>query len=151
MSKNQLNILVCPTTLITWVLIILTIIILRLAITETVNPPQKAGSDPPPPISNTLPATFKEVEMDVSAYCKNSCCTGRFADGITASGAVAEGLICAADPKYPFGTKMTVGDVVYTVEDRGGLIKENKLDILFPTHKEALKFGRKTLKVKVWK
>ena len=25
------------------------------------------------------------VEMDVSAYCKNSCCTERFSDGITAS------------------------------------------------------------------
>ena len=36
------------------------------------------------------------IEMDISAFCRESCCCGEFADGYTASGAVAGGLICAA-------------------------------------------------------
>ena len=104
------------------------------------------------------PATF--VEMNVSAYCLCRKCCGPWAikgvnsEGvrITASGVRAEGLICAADPKYPFGTKMDIpGYGVASVEDRGGAIKGNKLDLLFETHQEALNFGRHTLKVKVWK
>jgi len=94
--------------------------------------------------------TYYEVEMNVSAYCKNACCCGDFADGYTASGAVAEGLICAAPPEYSFGTVMDVDGVQYTVKDRGGAIKGNKLDLLFSTHQEALNFGRKTITVKVY-
>ncbi len=110
----------------------------------------KAGSDSPSRSIITLPATF-EVEMEITAYCKEKCCCGRFTDSITASGKPAVGLICAADPKYPFGTKMTVGGVVYTVEDRGSAITGNKLDLLFSSHQAALEFGRKTLKVKVYR
>ncbi len=93
---------------------------------------------------------FTLVEMNVSAYCKSSCCCGKWADGTTASGVPAVGLICAAPPEYPFGTKMDVGGVVYTVQDRGGAIKGNKLDLLFPSHQEALNFGRQQLTVKVY-
>lgn len=92
------------------------------------------------------------TEMNVSAYCKNECCCGRFSDGITASGVPAEGKIIAAPPNYLFGTVMDVpGYGRATVQDRGGVIKGNKLDLLFPTHQEALEWGRKTLKVKVYK
>lgn len=110
----------------------------------------QAGAVLSSPLSSAAPA-FYTVEMNVSAYCKNSCCCGKWADGFTASGVRAEGLICAADPKYPFGTKMIVAGVTYTVEDRGGAIKGNKLDLLFETHWEALEWGRRTLKVKILK
>ena len=94
---------------------------------------------------------FYEVEMIVTAYDAGACCCGRYADGITASGKPAVGLICAAPPEYPFGTKFVVDGVVYVCEDRGGAIKGNKLDLLMPDHNSALKFGRRKLKVKVWK
>ena len=95
---------------------------------------------------------YYEVEMNVSAYCTCAKCCGEFADGYTASGKLAEGLIIAAPPKYPFGTIMDVpGYGVAVVEDRGGAIKGNKLDILFPSHQAALNWGRKYLMVKVYK
>ena len=35
------------------------------------------------------------------------------------------------------------------VEDRGGAIKGDKIDLFFRTHKQALKWGRQTVKVQV--
>jgi 3D (Asp-Asp-Asp) domain-containing protein len=36
------------------------------------------------------------------------------------------------------------------VEDRGGAIKGHKVDLFFRSRKDALKWGRKKKKVKVW-
>ena len=94
-----------------------------------------------------LTANYESVSMEVSAYCKESCCCGKWADGFTASGAVAEGLIVAAPQNIPFGTQIYIpGYGLATVEDRGGAIKGNKLDILMDSHKSALKWGRKQIK-----
>jgi len=49
-------------------------------------------------------------------------------------------LIVAAD--WPFGTRLRIpGYGVATVEDRGGAIKGQRLDVLFQTHEEALAWG----------
>ena len=104
---------------------------------------------------------YETVEMIVTAYCLCEKCCGRwFKDGfnaegirITASGVPAKGKLIAAPRIYPFGTIMDVpgyGDGVQ-VQDRGGVITGNKIDLLFSSHKEALIFGRQTLKVKVYK
>jgi 3D (Asp-Asp-Asp) domain-containing protein len=37
------------------------------------------------------------------------------------------------------------------VWDRGGAIKGNKIDLLFPSHQEALEWGRQYITVKVYK
>ena len=42
---------------------------------------------------------------------------------------------------------MVINGVVYTVEDRGGAIKGNRIDIFFTTHQDALNFGRQTADV----
>ena len=73
--------------------------------------------------------------------------------GITASGAKAEeGTIAADTSQYPFGTVMYVPGYGYgRVEDRGKSMKgPSKIDIYFDKHKEALKWGRRNLAVKVW-
>jgi 3D (Asp-Asp-Asp) domain-containing protein len=99
---------------------------------------------------NGLPS-FIEVEMNVSGFCKGACCCENFADGITASGSTATGLLIAAPKTYTFGTRMDVpGYGTALVEDRGGAIKGDKLDLLFPSHQAALNWGRKTLTVKVY-
>ena len=36
------------------------------------------------------------------------------------------------------------------VEDRGGAIKGEHIDLYFKSHRDALKWGKKTLKVEVW-
>ena len=73
--------------------------------------------------------------------------------GLTASGSVAEIGTIAADPAmYPFGTRMAVpGYGVGTVRDIGGAIKGAHIDIWFPSHKAAIEWGTRKIKVKVAK
>jgi 3D (Asp-Asp-Asp) domain-containing protein len=101
-------------------------------------------------------ATERQIlTMDVSAYCAGSCCCGKWADGLTASGKPATGFICAAPPEYPFGTEFVIDGVVWTCEDRGSVITGNKLDLLFEDkdgisgHQRALNFGRDDYEVTV--
>lgn len=70
-------------------------------------------------------------------------------DGITRSGLpVAEGLI-AVDPEViPLGTKVWVeGFGVLLAADTGGAIKGNRIDIFMDDRQEALRWGRRDVKV----
>ena len=92
------------------------------------------------------------VEMNVSAYCPCEQCCGDWSDGYTASGKPAKGKLIAAPSRYAFGTRMDVpGYGTALVEDRGGAIKGNKIDLLFASHQEALEWGRQYVTVKVYK
>jgi len=85
----------------------------------------------------------------VTAYCKGSCCCGKWADGITASGAKAQGKLIAAPKEIPFGTWIDIPGYGYAeVLDRGGSIKGKRLDVFFPTHQEALNWGVQYLEIK---
>lgn len=72
--------------------------------------------------------------------------------GITASGTRARtGTIAADTSRYPFGTTMYVPGYGYgRVEDTGGDIKGNHIDLFFDEHKDALRWGRKNLVVQIW-
>ena len=86
--------------------------------------------------------------FEITAYCPCSKCCGTGSPGITASGKKAVGRIIAAPKSVKFGTRMWVpGYGLGVVEDRGGAIKGNRLDLLFSTHKQALKWGRQKLLV----
>lgn len=83
----------------------------------------------------------------ITAYCGcHKCSKGHTR---TASGTIpTEGRTIAADTSIlPFGTKVVIGGVVYTVEDCGSKVNGNHIDIFFSTHAKALAFGRKILKV----
>ena len=81
----------------------------------------------------------------ITYYCACSKCCGAYATGTTASGTkVQQGRTIAAPSRYAFGTKMKIFDHVYTVEDRGGAITGNKIDIYVDSHSEALKLGKQT-------
>lgn len=90
---------------------------------------------------------FKQV-YDITAYCACKRCCGK-SNGITASGVKAiEGITIAADTKVlPFGTKVIIDGNTYIVQDRGGAIKGNRIDIYFDTHEKALQYGRQTKEV----
>ena len=91
------------------------------------------------------------TEMYVAtAYCSCSRCCGK-SDGITATGTKAKaGRTIAVDPKkIPLGSKVIIDGNEYIAEDVGGAIKGNKVDIYFDSHSEALKFGRKTVKLTI--
>lgn len=86
-------------------------------------------------------------EFSASGYCNCSSCSG--GHNLTYSGTVPQPkhTIAADISVLPIGTKVMIDDVVYTVEDIGGGVKGNKLDIFFASHEEALNFGRKNVKV----
>ena len=87
----------------------------------------------------------------VTAYCPCAKCCGK-TNGITAMGTKAtSGKTVAASSKFSFGTKLNINGHTYTVEDRGGAIGQNKIDIFVNTHAEALAWGVKYLPVSVVK
>ncbi|MBE3040551.1 MAG: 3D domain-containing protein [Chloroflexi bacterium] len=84
----------------------------------------------------------------VTAYCPCKLCCGPKARGITASGTRADHPLVAAPPEIPFGTVLDIpGYGRVKAEDRGGAIKGLRLDVLFPTHKDALQWGVQYLAV----
>lgn len=100
----------------------------------------------------------RTIEMVVTAYSPDARSCGPFADGQTATlhSVYTNGFqLVAADPTVlPYGTMLTVGgyagDQIVPVLDCGGAIKGNRLDLLFPTHEEALEWGVQRIEVVVW-
>ena len=103
------------------------------------------------------------LSASCTAYCGCSKCCGSYAANrnydeegnqiiLTASGrrAIAKYSL-AMDKKYKFGTKVYIEGVgICEVMDRGGAVKGNVIDIYFDTHEEALNWGRRSIKVKVY-
>jgi len=85
----------------------------------------------------------------VTAYCACMQCCGK-TNGITASGTQATANRTIAAPKtFAFGTKVVINGITYTVEDRGGAIQGNRIDIYMDTHAEALQWGVRYVQVDV--
>ena len=85
----------------------------------------------------------------VTAYCACVQCCGK-TDGITASGTQATANRTIAAPStFAFGTKVVINGITYTVEDRGGAIQGNRIDIYMDTHYEALQWGVRYVEVEV--
>ena len=86
----------------------------------------------------------------VTAYCSCSKCCGSHANGYTASGTRATaGRTVAAPSNLPYGTKLNINGRTYVVEDRGGAIKGNRIDVYVNSHSEALAWGVRYLPVEV--
>ena len=100
----------------------------------------------------------KTMRMLTTAYSPDERSCGAFADGITASGysvwTNGMKLVAADTSLLPFGTIISVpgyhGGRPVPVLDRGGRIKGGRLDLLYPTHETALKWGAQRLDVTVW-
>lgn len=100
----------------------------------------------------------RTIWMTVTAYSPDERSCGKWADGYTATNTSVwtNGMsLVAADTRIlPFGSLLTVpgysdGEVV-PVLDRGGAIKGNRLDVLYPTHEIALQWGVRRIPVTVW-
>ena len=90
------------------------------------------------------------ITMEASAYCPCEICCGIYASGYTADGSKATAMhTVATSDDYAVGTLMYIPyfDNVFEVEDRGGAIQDNRIDIYYDTHEEALIFGRHTITV----
>jgi len=122
---------------------------------------------------NSYSSKGRSVYIETTGYCDCQKCCGwernwRFQPvfasgpnkgkvkeiGICADGTKAKHGTLAADTRYyPFGTRIYIpGYGMGTVHDRGGAIKGGaKLDLFFDSHQEALNWGRKKVKVTVYK
>lgn len=78
----------------------------------------------------------------ITYYCACEICCD-VETGITATGTpVVEGQTIAVDPNViPYGTKVIIGGHVFTAEDCGGAIKENRIDVYVNNHADALALG----------
>jgi len=98
-------------------------------------------------------------EAELTAYCTCPICTAPYSDGYTATGvrAVAgDGSrenphLVAVDPRViPLGSQLYIEGLGHAkAVDVGRAIRGNRIDVLMPSHRAALKFGRKTGRV-VW-
>lgn len=81
--------------------------------------------------------------VTTTGYCNCSICSG--GHGLTYSGTVpkANHTISADIDLFPIGTKLMIHGTVYTVEDIGGAVEGNKIDIYYDNHEDAMAHGSK--------
>ena len=100
----------------------------------------------------------RTIWMRVTAYSPDAHSCAPFDDGYTATmkSVYTNGMrLVAADPRVlPMYSMVSVpgyaeGQIV-PVLDKGGKIKGNRLDVLYPTHRIALGWGVQDLAVTVW-
>jgi len=95
--------------------------------------------------------------MNCSAYCACAICCGK-TNGVTSSGAIAQANhTLAAGPGLPIGTVVYIPALAgqpnggwFRVEDRGGAISNNRLDVFMDSHASALQFGRRNLECYIY-
>lgn len=111
---------------------------------------------------------FGELEVEATAYCNCGECCGWELDpggrpvyakgrlkgrkkivGMTCSGAMASRGTVAADLSViPMGTRLRIPGYGHgIVQDTGRAIKGARIDLWFPTHEEAQRWGRKTVRI----
>ena len=98
--------------------------------------------------------------LNASAYTASTCGKkpGSKGYGITASGAKATSwYTVAAGNGYPMGTVIYIPALKnkpnggwFVVQDRGGAITNNKLDIYMSTYNECIQFGRRNLECYIY-
>ena len=100
------------------------------------------------------------VNLNASAYTASTCdkAPGSPGYGVTASGSYATAwCTVAAGRGYPLGTIIYIPYFAnmpnggwFVVQDRGGAIANNKLDIYMNTYNECIQFGRRNLECYVY-
>ncbi|MFQ5714069.1 MAG: 3D domain-containing protein [Candidatus Scalinduaceae bacterium] len=102
-------------------------------------------------INPLLVTNLRAEVFKVTAYCScERCCNKKPSDkwyGITATGKVAKWGTVAVDRKViKLGSRLKIQGfpkTTFRAEDVGSAIKGNHIDIWFPSHKDALRFGVK--------
>jgi 3D (Asp-Asp-Asp) domain-containing protein len=118
------------------------------AATATAADAQRPGGGPPATVS------FDKNETETVAAPQKFTATAYALRGRTASGAgVRRGLIAADHRLFPLGTRVRLeaggysGE--YLVADRGGAVRGRVIDIWVPSTGEAMRFGRRPVKLTV--
>lgn len=110
------------------------------------KPPAESGT---PSRGGSVPRYTKVITMVATAYCPCNKCNYPYTDQTTHIGLPLGHGIVAVDPSViPLGTRLYVegyGDAI--AADTGGAIKGNRIDLCYPDHQSALKFGIQNVKV----
>ena len=131
------------------------------AMTASIQPASVTNDSATDTPSNSVQTSAGELiytqilDVTATAYDPSSCYP--YAGTTTASGtSPMEYRTIAAWSELPFGTRVYIpyfdsapNQGIFIVEDRGGAITENKIDIFYDNHQEALRFGRRTLQLYV--
>lgn len=121
---------------------------------ETTVQPSPAPSTEQTTTEVKKPEIISLGEYRLTAYCGCSKCCGKWGENrpldengkpivYTANQSIAkEGVTIAADINIlPYGTKVIIDGHEYIVQDKGGVINGNRIDIYFESHQDALNFG----------
>ena len=119
------------------------IVLAALLLTGTAEPVEPAEMVRPAAIESFPEKEFLGV-FEATGYCSCEKCCGKWADGITYSGTVAEeGRTIAVDPDViPLGSVVEISGHQYIAEDIGGGINGKEIDLFFADHRDAWNFGR---------
>lgn len=138
-------------------LIAVALLILSLTFTATTLSAEALSSQDPRPITISPKGLLGEKIAAEEIYVvppTNYVATAYSLRGRTASGRpVAKGLI-AADPRHlPLGSRVRLDAGAYSgeylVADTGSMVRGKRIDIWTPTSREAMHFGRRTVKLTV--
>ncbi|MED2971606.1 ubiquitin-like domain-containing protein [Fictibacillus sp. B-59209] len=101
----------------------------------------------------STPSGGKELYVTSTAYTASCAgCSGKTRTGLNLH-ANPNAKVIAVDPKViPLGSKVYVEGYGYAIaSDTGGAINGNRIDVFFSSQSEAVKWGRKTVRVKIIK
>ncbi|KAB2336549.1 LysM peptidoglycan-binding domain-containing protein [Cytobacillus depressus] len=112
--------------------------------------PNAAQAKPAAPAVKS--ASYKEITVTATAY--TASCTN--CSGITATGINLKknpnAKVISVDPKViPLGSKVYIpgyGEAI--AADKGSSVKGNKIDVFIPSKQQAIQWGKKTVKIKVY-
>lgn len=142
--------------------------IVQVTTTTSRSDTERVGSTSVAQAVASASALAKKVEgitptvktLNTSAYTASTCGKSPSSKGYgkTASGAMAKSWYTVAAGKgYPIGTVIYVPAMKnkpnggwFVVQDRGGAISNNKLDIYMSTYNECIQFGRKNLECYIY-
>ena len=100
----------------------------------------------------SIPLPFTELEVVATGYANVKKCCYPYFDGVTSTGRDANLSGVAVDPSIiPYGSHIEIEGVgVFLADDCGSAIKGARIDIRFKTYKEAIQWGRKKIKIKIY-
>lgn len=100
------------------------------------------------------PPVAAEATPEEPVVIHNYVATAYSLRGRTASGLMVSKGIIAADPRHlPLGSRVKIeagswsGE--YLVADTGGMVRGKRIDIWTPSTREAMRFGRRTVKLTI--
>lgn len=132
--------------------------IIQISTKITSRAGKREGAQSPEAIAASVAGMTPTVRsLNTSAYCACMSCCGK-TNGVTSSGAIAkEWYTIAAGSGYPIGTVIYIPALAdkpnggwFVVEDRGGAISNNKIDIYMGSHAQAIIFGRRNLECYIY-